>query len=55
MLFSLFGEISLAVCGLLYVLDCWFNSFIDMMEFMKNNIDEDEKQEMSETIKRMYS
>ena len=55
MLFSLFGEISLSVIGLLYVMDCWFNSFIDMMSLMKNNDDDDEKQEMSETAKRMYS
>ena len=54
MLFSLFGEISLTIIGLLYVTNKWFNSFIDMMDLMKNN-ENDEKQEMSETIKRMYS
>ena len=55
MLFSLFGEIGLCVCGLLYVLDKWFDSFVDMMELMKNDDDKDDKQEMSETAKRMYS
>ena len=54
MLFSLFGEISLTIIGLLYVTNKWFNSFIDMMDLMKNN-EEHDKQEMSETIKRMYS
>ena len=54
MLSSLFGEISLTIIGLLYVTNKWFNSFIDMMDLMKNN-ENDEKQEMSETIKRMYS
>ena len=55
MLFSIFGEISLTIIGLLYVTNKWFNSFIDMMDLMKNNDDEHDKQEMSETIKRMYS
>ena len=54
MLFSLFGEISLTIIGLLYVTNKWFSSFIDMMDLMKNN-ENDEKQEMSETAKRMYS
>ena len=64
MLFSLFGEIGLCVCGLLYVLDCeagtlrrscWFDSYIDLMELMKNDDKDNEKIEMSETAKRMYS
>ncbi len=55
MIFSLFGEISLAVIGLLYVMDCWFDSFINMVELMKNNDNNDDKQEMSDTAKRMYS
>lgn len=56
MLFSLFGEIALAVIGGLYVLDCWFDSFIDLMELMKTDDDkDDDKKEMSETAKRMYS
>lgn len=55
MLFSLFGEIGLVVIGALYVFDCWFNSFIDLMELMKNNDYNEDKHEMSETAKRMYS
>jgi len=53
MLFSLFGEIALTVIGLLYVLDCWFDSFISLAETSKNNDDEDIK--MSDAAKRMYS
>ena len=55
MLFSLFGEIGLCVCGLLYVLDCWFDSCIDLMELTKTDEKDDDKQEMSEIVKRMYS
>ena len=56
MLFSLFGEIALAVIGGLYVIDCWFDSFIDLMTLMKNDDDkDDDKHELSETAKRMYS
>ena len=55
MLFSLFGEIALAVIGGLYVLDCWFDSFIDLMELTKTDEKDDDKHEMSETAKRMYS
>ena len=56
MILSLFGEISLFVVGLLYVLDCWFDSYIDLMELMKNNDDEKiEKNEISESARRMYS
>ena len=55
MLLSLFGEIALAVIGGLYVLDCWFDWFIDLMALMKNDDEKDEKQELSENIKRMYS
>ena len=55
MLFSIFGEISLTIIGLLYVTNKWFNSFIDMMDLMKNNNEEENEKEMSESIKRMYS
>ena len=52
MLFSLFGEISLAVIGLLYVLNYWFDSCISFEEMMKNK---EEEVKMSESTKRMYS
>ena len=56
MLLSLFGEIALAVIGGLYVLDCWFDSFVSLLELM-NDKDEkdDDKHEMSEIARRMYS
>ena len=57
MILSLFGEIGLCLCGLLYVMDKWFNSFIDLMELMKDKDEDkdDDKQEMSETMRHMYS
>ena len=51
MLFSLTGEIGLIVIGLLYVANKWFDSFIDIIETMKNC----EPTPMSESIKNMYS
>ena len=53
MLFSLVGEIGLIVISSLYVLDCWFNTFIDLIETMKN--DDDKSPPMSEEAKRLYS
>ena len=52
MLFSLFGEISLTVIGLLYVADLWFDSFISLAERSKNN---EEEVKLSDAAKRMYS
>ncbi len=52
MIFSLFGEIALTIIGLLYVGNCWFDSFINLMGQMKNN---EEEVKMSESIKHMYS
>ena len=52
MLFSLFGEIGLAIIGLLYVGNCWFDSFINLMVQMKNN---EEEVKLSDAAKRMYS
>ena len=54
MLFSLFGEIALTVIGLLYVLDCWFDSCISFEETMKNN-EEEKEVKMTDAVKRMYS
>ena len=54
MLFSLFGEIGLVVIGLLYVCDCWFDSFINMMEQMKEDKNNDETK-LPESIKHLYS
>ena len=53
MLFSLVGEIGLIVVGSLWVLDCWFDSFTNLIEVMKN--DEKESPPMSEEAKRLYS
>ena len=52
MIFTLFGEISLTVIGLLYVLNCWFDSFVNLMDTIKNN-DEDVK--LPDAVKHMYS
>ena len=54
MLFSLFGEIALTVIGLLYVLDCWFDSIISLAEQSKNN-EEEKEVKMTDAVKRMYS
>ena len=56
MLLSLFGEIGFVVIGALYVLDCWFDSFVSLLELMNDkNEKDDEKDEMSESARRMYS
>ena len=55
MLFSLTGEIGLIVIGLLYVCNKWFDSFIDMLELVKNNNDEPKEKELPEAFKHMYS
>ena len=52
MLFSLFGEISLTVIGLLYVANMWFDSFITLAAQSKNN---EEEVKMTDAVKRMYS
>ena len=53
MLFSIYGEVGLSICGLLYVLNKWFDSFIDLITIMKDN--DDKEPSMSESAKRMYS
>ena len=56
MLFSVPAEICICICGLLYVMDKWFDSYINLMELMQNNdTDDEDKRPMSETVKRMYS
>ena len=56
MLFSIVGEIGLIVIGLAYVLDCWFDSFINMIEVTSKNSDEkDKEKELPDSIKHMYS
>ena len=56
MLFSIFGEISLTIIGLLYVFDCWFDSFISFEEFNKNKEEEEEDKKIAEEArKRMYT
>ena len=54
MLFSTIGEIGLIVIGLAYVLDCWFDSLINMIEITNKNNDEKDK-ELPDSIKHMYS
>ena len=51
MLFSIVGEIGLIVVGVLYVLDCWFDSCIDLIETTK----EGKEPEIPESVKHMYS
>ena len=55
MIFSLFGEIGLIIIGAFYVLDCWFDSLINLMDLSKNNDDNDKYKELPESIKHMYS
>ena len=56
MLFSLVGEIGLIVIGLLYVGDCFLDSFINLMETVsKNNSKDDDQKELPESIKHLYS
>ena len=51
MLFSPAAELGLVIIGLLYVANKWFDSFIDIIDTMKNN----EPAPMSESVKKMYS
>ena len=51
MLFSLFGEVGIVVIGLLWVGNKWFNSFLDIVEVLKNN----EQKEIPDAIKHLYS
>ena len=55
MLFSLVGEIGLIAIGTLYVLDCWFDTFINMMSIIKDTDDEQKQKEIPESAKHMYS
>ena len=56
MLFSLVGEIGLIIIGLAYVIDCWFDSCINLIELTnKNNNDEHKDKDLPESIKHMYS
>ena len=53
MLFSYLGEIGLIIVAGLYVMDCWFDSFINFIETTKEKEEKDPP--MSEAAKRMYS
>ena len=63
MLFSVTGEIGLIVIGLLYVANKWFDSFIDILELIKNNDNasassaelEEKEKEIPESLKHIYS
>ena len=54
MLFSIVGEIGLMVIGTLYVIDCYLDSFINLLDVMAKNKDEEEPP-ITEATKRMYS
>ena len=51
MLFSIVGEIGLIIVAGLYVMDCWFNSFLDLIEATK----EEKENEIPESVKHLYS
>ena len=55
MLFSVTGEIGMIVIGLLYVANKWFDSFIDILELIKNNDNEEKEKEIPESLKHIYS
>ena len=55
MLFSSIGEIGLIVIGLLWVTNKWFDSFIDLLEIVKNNNEDQKDKELPEGLKHMYS
>ena len=55
MLFSLVGEIGLIVIGTLYVLDCWVDSLINLMETVSKNNEEEEAKKIPECVKHLYS
>ena len=55
MLFSTFGEIGLFIIGLLYVLDCYVDSFINLAEITKNNENNEELKKLPESLKHIYS
>ena len=54
MLFSIVGEIGLIVLGALWVIDCYFDSFINLLDTINKN-NEDEEPPLTEATKRMYS
>ena len=54
MLFSLFGEISLTVIGLLYVFNLWFDSMMAMEQQQLEDKNNNETK-LSDAVKRMYS
>ena len=52
MLFSLFGEIGLFAIGILYVLDMWYDSYINYIINVDKNNDDNE---LPESVKHMYN
>ena len=55
MLFSIFGEISLTIIGLLYVCNLWFDSMMTLEQQLKEDKNNEEDVKMSDVAKRMYS
>ena len=51
MLFSIIGEIGLITIGFLYVMDLWFDSYIDLIQATK----EEKPAEIPESVKHLYS
>ena len=52
MLFSLFGEIGLFTIGILYVLDMWYDSYVNYIINVDKNNDDNE---LPESVKHMYN
>ena len=55
MLFSRLFEILLFILGLLYVLNQWFDSFINLYETIKNHEEEEEEKKIPESVKHLYN
>jgi len=55
MIFSLVGEIGFVIIGFLWVSNKWFDSFIDLIDIVKNNDSSNETKELPESLKHIYS
>ena len=63
MIFSLVGEIGFVIIGFLWVSNKWFDSFMDLIDIVKNNAcassaeldSSNETKELPESLKHIYS
>lgn len=55
MIFSLVGEIGFVIIGFLWVSNKWFDSFMDLIDIVKNNDSSNETKELPESLKHIYS